>query len=115
MRDFSEVEIVISSTWREHFEIDELRGRFSTDIAARISGTTLLPGQLTPSGLVERREWEIVSWLSAHGRGDELWLALDDAIWQFNNHRLNLVACIEYVGLDADAELRLRAALVACE
>lgn len=36
MRDFPSVEIVISSTWCIQFSLDELRSRFSPDIAARI-------------------------------------------------------------------------------
>lgn len=111
MRDFPQVEIVISSTWREQFSLDELRAWFSADIAARIAGTTLLPERLLPPRMVELREWEIVTWLTAQGRQDEPWIALDDAAWQFKYHRNHLVACTGYVGLDASAESRLRAAL----
>jgi hypothetical protein len=41
--------------------IDELRARFSGDIAARITGTTLLQDQLASPRIVELREWEIVT------------------------------------------------------
>jgi hypothetical protein len=50
--------------------------------------------------------------LTAHGRQDEPWIALDDAAWQFKQHRDHLVACTGYVGFDANAESRLRAALL---
>ena len=79
IREFPAVEIVISSTWREQFSLANLRSRFSPDIASRIIGTTLLAkDQVTPR-LVERREWEIVTWLTVQGRSNEPWIALDDA------------------------------------
>lgn len=112
MRDFPGVEIVISSTWREQFGFDELRAWFSSDIARRITATALLPKHHAPPPMVERREWEITSWLNANGRQNEPWIALDDAAWQFKHHRKRLVTCTGHVGLDAGAEARLRAALV---
>ena len=111
MRDFLEVEIVISSTWREQFSLDQLRARFSADIAVRITGTTLLQHQAEPPRLVEQREWEIVAWLEAQGRIDEPWIALDDATWQFKHYRAHVVACTAYLGLDNSAETRLKSAL----
>ena len=111
IREFPAVEIVISSTWREQFSLANLRSRFSPDIASRIIGTTLLAkDQVTPR-LVERREWEIVAWITVQGRSNEPWIALDDAAWQFKHHRDHLVACTGYLGLDSNAEFRLRAAL----
>jgi HAD domain in Swiss Army Knife RNA repair proteins len=112
MREFPAVEIVISSTWREQFSLDNLRSRFSSDIATRITGTTLLPKDQVVPRLVELREWEIVTWLTVQGRCDEPWIALDDAAWQFKHHRNHLVSCTGYVGFDAIAEQRLRAALM---
>ena len=111
MRDFPSVEIVISSSWREQFSLDQLRAWFSVDIAARITGTTTLPQHVEPPRLVEQREWEIVTWLSQHNRSDEPWIALDDATWQFKRFRDRVVACRAYVGFDAVAESSLRAAL----
>ncbi|NJA90137.1 hypothetical protein HCX48_13030 [Rhodocyclus tenuis] len=108
MRDFPDVEIVISSSWREHLPLDALRARFSLDIAARISGTTELPVYVTEPPLIERREWEIVSWLIAQGRQDEPWIALDDAVWQFKEHRQRVVSCLWYVGMDDATEAALR-------
>lgn len=110
MRVFPEVEIVISSTWREQFSLSALRARFSTDIAARIIGITpVFPAEHPP--MVEQREWEIIEWLSTHGRRHEPWIALDDASWQFKSHRDQLIACVGHVGLDEAAESKLRVAL----
>ncbi|MDP2370318.1 HAD domain-containing protein [Rhodoferax sp.] len=114
MRDFPHVEIVISSTWREQFDLDNLRARFAPDIAARITGTTLLSCQAPPPSLVEllaRREWEIANWLRALDRSGEPWIALDDAAWQFRRYHHRLVACKSDVGFDAEAASRLRAVL----
>lgn len=108
MRDHPKVDIVISSTWREQFPLTALRARFSPDIAARIIGATpvthRIDGKYTPA----RREGEILDWLRQAGREHEPWLALDDAAWQFQQHRDRLVACTGYVGLDAAAEAALR-------
>jgi len=110
MHDFPEVQIVISSTWREQFSLDKLRTWFSADIAARIVGATPIVPADHP-GSLERRESEIVAWLVEQGRSSEPWLALDDSTWQFRYCRDHLVACTSYVGLDGRAEARLRAAL----
>jgi hypothetical protein len=110
MRDFPEVQIVISSTWREQFSLDKLRTWFSTDIAVRIIGTTPVFPADHPRSL-EQRESEILAWLVEQGRNSECWLAVDDSTWQFKHYRDHLVACICYVGLDRRAEVRLRAVL----
>ena len=87
LRAFPDVRVVISSTWREHKTLDELREMFSADIAARIIGATALPApgaatRYTPA----RREREIVAWLQARGGLDQPWVALDDAEWQFDRY-----------------------------
>jgi hypothetical protein len=61
--------------------------------------------------LVEQREWEIEAWLTEQRRSEEPWIALDDATWQFKRRRDRVVACVSYEGLDAEVEVRLRAAL----
>ena len=111
MRDFPAVEIVISSTWREQFDLDALRAKFSPDIAARITGTTPLAVDALPPHMVEVREWEILTWLQRNHRQGEEWIALDDCAWQFKHHRDQLVACTGYIGFDSRAESKLRAAL----
>lgn len=112
MRDFPNVEIVISSTWRYQFTLDQLRARFSPDIAARIIDTTpQTERHLESQYLPARREEEILDWLVTTGRECVPWIALDDAAWQFERHRDRLIACTWYVGLDDAAEMKLRAAL----
>jgi hypothetical protein len=109
LRDFPEVEVVISSSWREHSTLDELRARFSPDIAARMVGMTPVLARETRSG--PRREREILAWLQSSGRTDEKWLALDDTEWLFERYRDRLIACSRFRGLDAEMERELRAAL----
>ena len=111
MRDHPEVEIVISSTWREQFPLDDLRARFSPDIAARIVGATPITPRIDGKYLPARREGEILDWLRHAERDHEPWLALDDAAWQFQRHRDRLIACTWYVGFDDAAEAALRAVL----
>lgn len=109
MRDFPEVQIVISSTWRYQFSLDQLRAYFSPDIAARIIGTT--PETDLDAYIPERREQEILAWLGATGNQDVQWIALDDAAWQFSQNRNCVVACTWYVGLDEGMVTKLRNAL----
>ncbi|MHB8165307.1 MAG: HAD domain-containing protein [Sulfuricella sp.] len=111
MRDFPLVEIVISSMWRHQFTLDQLRARFSPDIAARIIGATSETDRIDGQYLPARREGEILEWLAATGRKNAPWIALDDAAWQFQQHRERIVASIGYIGLDDGVETRLRAAL----
>ena len=110
MRDFPAVKIVISSTWRIHFDLTHLREWFSEDIAGRIIGATPL---LKIAPLMEKREAEILAWLSAHGQQSAPWLALDDAYWQFKLHRNRVVVCQSHKGLDEAVAHNLRAALTA--
>ena len=56
-------------------------------------------------------EGEILDWLRQAEREHEPWLALDDAAWQFQQHRNRLIACTWYVGFDDAAEAALRAVL----
>ena len=108
MREFPTVEIVISSMWRYQFTLDQLRARFSPDIAARIIGTTPQTERIDEEYRPARREGEILDWLAAAGRNNETWIALDDAIWQFQQHRDMLVECVWYVGFDDQTAARLR-------
>lgn len=108
MREFPMVEIVISSMWRHQFTLDQLRARFSPDIAARIIDTTAKT-ERADGYLPNRREREILDWLLATGNENTPWIAIDDAVWQFDKHRDRLVACTWYRGIDAEVETQLRA------
>lgn len=111
MRDFSTVKIVITSMWRYDFSLDELKAKFSPDIAVRIIGTTRLTDRTDGSYLPARREREILDWLAASKLETCQWLALDDSVWQFDQHKKHLVSCSWYIGMDESVEIRLRAEL----
>ncbi len=110
MREFPMVKIVISSMWRHQFTLDQLRARFSPDIAGRIIDTTAKAAR-ADEYLPAQREGEILDWLLATGNEDAPWIAIDDAIWQFEKHRDRLVACVWYRGIDDEVESQLRAIL----
>lgn len=74
MREFPDVDIVISSAWRELNSLDTLRGFFSPDIAKRIVGAT----PVFPAHIEARREAEIHAWLRHTGRENEPIVAVDD-------------------------------------
>lgn len=113
MREFPTVQIVVSSTWRYKFTVDQMRAHFSPDIAARIIGATP-QSEIAGSGYqVARRENEILDWLSASGNTGIQWIALDDAAWQFERHRDRVVVCSWYIGLDDATVVKLRDALMA--
>src|ERR1035437_6497807 len=75
MRDFSDVAIVISSTWRLQFSLDKLRAWFSPDIAQRIIDVT--PNLDVVGSAPVLREQEILRWMSSNRTSDERWLAID--------------------------------------
>ena len=93
MRCFPNVDIVISSTWREQFDLSSLRARFSSDIALRIIGVTPLSADLPPANKPKTRECEIINWLQVNNRQGEEWIAIDDCAWQFNKHKNRLIVC----------------------
>lgn len=108
LREFPDVQIVISSAWRELHPLEELRASFSGDIAARIVGVTpILPFQ---DG-VPHRQRECLAWLSANAP-DAAWLALDDVAALFDAGHEQLLLCDPAVGFCPEqvSELRRRLA-----
>jgi len=86
VRQVPEYELVITSTWRLQYPLEHLRQRFSTDVAARITGATLGFTELTdvPDTLVGyEREAECRAWLWAHQAAHQPWLAVDDRSWLY--------------------------------
>ena len=95
LRDFSVVEIVISSSWREHFSIDELRAKFRADIGSRIVGFTPVVRKLTerwtPPCADAVREAEVLIWMKANRPWGTPWLAIDDRPQWFTPECRNLL------------------------
>ena len=71
------VQIVISSSWREHHSLDDMREFFSQDIQGRVVGVTPdIWDPALPQAFV--REHECLKWLAANCPTGERWLAIDD-------------------------------------
>jgi hypothetical protein len=105
LRDFPQVDIVISSAWREDHSLEELQSFFSTDIRRRIIDATPVLHHLSQRHL---RQAEIMLWLREVGREYEGWVALDDSDWLFSPLCRNLVLVDPDTGFSPDAEKRLR-------
>lgn len=77
VRDFVEVEIVVSSSWRESHSLDELRKFFALDIQHRVVGVTpeIWDPERPQSFL---RECECMAWLTGNRPAGTRWLAIDD-------------------------------------
>jgi DNA-binding transcriptional LysR family regulator len=101
MREHPEVRIVISSTWRHFYPLEELRKAFPADIAARVIGET-------PDHEGKLRHVEIVHYLKLYAREDAPWVALDDNHFSFPDHCANLVECDGKAGMSAEAIEKLR-------
>ena len=107
LRDHPQVEVVISSLWREHLSLEQLRDLFPADLRERIIDVTPISERID-GWLPARREGEILDWLEASGRDDEPWLAIDDQAWQFTQHRDRLVECFFCDGITYQVEEELR-------
>jgi hypothetical protein len=105
MRDFPQVDIVISSTWREAYPLARLRSFFSDDIAGRIIGVTPV---FATTEYLHVREAEIRSWLQNNGRDDEEWVAIDDMASFFTPLCDNLILVDGEAGFSLTTEQELR-------
>lgn len=69
------VKIVITSTWRRKYSLDEIRTRFSPDIAQIIVGVApRIEGGNGPGG----RLVEVLAWLKSNGYLRSAWVGVDD-------------------------------------
>lgn len=117
LRDYPQVQIVISSLWRCEQPIEQLCGWFSEDIRPRVIGITPFISECderTGFILAQTRHAEILEWIEQNKYGGP-WVALDDAWMQFPSPCLQLVGCHTEIGFDAAAEQHLRAYLDAHE
>ena len=134
VRTFSAVEIVISSSWRDHYTLNELREHFSKDLRSRVVGVT--PSLKYPSPVrragsgpaaaqeqdreieallvasrptAHEREWEIETWLTANRPTDTPWLAIDDRPEWFRPNSTNLLVTDSQQGFQPRQQQTLRA------
>lgn len=107
LREFPQVKIVISLSWREQLRYETLLRPFSEDIRARILGATPHSGFGLPPPY-RQREGEILAWLQIHDAAGESRVALDDAYWQFDHCKDHLVVGGSFTGFDEKASVDLR-------
>ncbi|BEU98660.1 hypothetical protein ACDW_43660 (plasmid) [Acidovorax sp. DW039] len=102
LRQVPQWQVVISSTWRLQKPFDQLRDRFSKDIAPRVIANTPRFNTLddVPSTLVSyEREAECHAWLKANELSYLPWLALDDRSWLFRPFCKSLILVNGKTGL----------------
>lgn len=103
LREHAHVNVVISSSWREVFDVDSLReDYFSPDIQPRIVDVTpLIPGAM---------RWQEVQAYLDEVRYEGPYIVIDDDASEFPAGWEALLLCAPEHGLDADkrAELAVR-------
>jgi len=105
-----DVQIIITSSWRQRYPLAVLKGLFSPAIGARIIGTTPRIYGVP----IRRRYEEILEWLKKNNGLGQSWLALDDSPADFPPGCAQLVCCDPAHGFDDAAarelDRRIRAA-----
>lgn len=101
-----QVEVVVSSSWRETYSLQEMQEFFAEDLRHRIidstpvllrDGWASVDGDLLPVRF--EREAEILCWLRQSGQPWSAWAALDDQPWRFKPFCERLVVCGSTVGM----------------
>src|SRR5471030_668875 len=107
LRRHPDVDVVISSTWRETWTLAELQALFSPDISPRITDVTPRWQDIQDESAYGTyvRHAEIEAWLRSHNRTWEKWLAVDDQKHLFKPFCKNLFVTNSATGLtEADCE-----------
>jgi hypothetical protein len=101
LRQFLDVEVVVSSTWREDRTLAQLQAFFSPDIAPRIIGVTprWRAIQDDESFGTYVRQAEVEAWLREAGIPWQQWVALDDQRHLFRPFCKSLVVTNPTTGL----------------
>lgn len=111
LRSHTQVEVVISSSWRDVMDIDVLKAIFSQDLQDRIiDKCPTLPFDKIEHE-VHWRYKEIMTWIAIN-KYEGQWVALDDAIDAFPDSLPQLVACNQKVGLTNFVIERLTAKVI---
>jgi hypothetical protein len=101
LRSRRQVDVVISSTWRETRTLSELQALFSPDISHRVVGVTPQWRDVQDAATFGTyvRQAEIEAWLRTHNRAWERWLAVDDQKHLFKPFCQNLFVTNGTTGL----------------
>ena len=117
VREFPEVALVISSSWRNHNLMEDLVKHFAADMHRRILGTTpnmvKHPSYWRPNQIGRQypRQFEIELWRDESGRWGDRWLAIDDRPEWFAPGCHNLLVTNPATGFVPTDQERLRAML----
>lgn len=103
LRDFPDVQLVISSSWRESHSLPELAALFSPDIAKRIIGVLPIIEIQSLADAEAVRYREVMQFLD---NDVCCWIALDDDPYLFPDGCPNLIECKEGFGREEEAKLR---------
>lgn len=122
LRAHAEVDVLISSSWREFHPFDEMREYFSEDLRARVVGATPIARQLFKDSrlpedahrAIYERQFEIEAWCRSRDLPDDSWLALDDDDRLFEPSCSQLVLCDAKVGLRSETLCSLTHMLNLC-
>lgn len=103
-----DLKIVISSSWRENFSLEEIRDFFSDNsLCERIIGCTPVVRQNSwPPYIREIRQLEIQKWMTDNNY-DGLWIAIDDDKRIFEDGCINLVETEFRYGFNEEAGIEL--------
>ena len=96
LQEFPSVNIVISSSWRDHHSLDDMTEFFSPVIGARVVGTTPNAKTISSSWLPPQknrfeRQWECELWMEENRRRGDYWVAIDDRPYWFEPNCSNLL------------------------
>ncbi|MBX3619359.1 MAG: hypothetical protein KF891_05130 [Rhizobacter sp.] len=111
------VDLVISSSWREHHQLGEIQSFFAEDLQHRVIGVTPITkvdpwAQHDPeAGDRYEREAEVMQWLRNAGALWRAWVAFDDQAALFKPFNSRLVLCNPRTGLTL-RELRCASAVL---
>ena len=105
IRQYSNISIVISSSWRHHHTMDEIQAFFTVDIQRRIIDSTR---HVEISRATNRYE-EIIDYLKHTNQTQFFWIAIDDARNEFPKDLENLVFCKPHLGFNDEAANALNA------
>ena len=111
--EFQLVQLVISSMWREHYSIDELKGFLPVSLTARVVGVTPIKRKLSekwvpgPASDFER-EWECEFWMKENKPWGTPWVAIDDRPFLFSLNCQNLLVTDPTFGFHSSDQKTLR-------
>jgi hypothetical protein len=113
LREFPDVDVVVSSSWRDMHSLAELRAFFSEDLRSRIVDVTSSSLRLAKAPNGAQREMQCTDW-NRRKRCGSGWIALDDQAWRFNPASPNLLLTNGKTGITEADMQELRRRLRAC-